>query len=254
MESQRQASELAAEESSPEGVDMDRMPATFYPDTKEEDIVTMLYPDFTTDKQRLEALDDATERAEGLSGLELMLADSIRGEMVRQAAILELDPQQGEQVLPKIERLRMIRQDHLQQAERITAEHEATLVAANAPSETLRSEAGVTQRIVHPVGQDPVADRFVSLDPDPERIYASKIVHRSSKVDDAVAFKEADLARIDLLDERMDSIQKGMNGLSTREYEKQQKNVDKLADERMIIRSDMGQRSEIGRASCRERV
>ncbi|HRH71390.1 MAG TPA: hypothetical protein PLB89_17960, partial [Flavobacteriales bacterium] len=89
IEEQRIASESAAEETAQEGVDMDRIPVTFYPDTKEADIVSMVYADYTADKRRLEALDDADARAAGLNGLELMLADSLRGELVRQAAVLE---------------------------------------------------------------------------------------------------------------------------------------------------------------------
>jgi len=243
MADQQAADELAAEEIALDGVDMDRIPATFYPDTKEADIVTMVYADFTADKQRLEALEDPAARAEGLNGLELMLADSLRGELVRQAAILELAPQQGEQVLPKMERLRLMRQDHLQQADRILQEHGTTLAERTQVSAPVGP--AVVQRTVtrYPVGQDPVADRFISLEADPERIYASKIEHRSAKVTDAVALKDVDIERMESLTERIDSLESSLVGLPRKEYEKVQRSADKLTDERMIMRADLGQRT-----------
>lgn len=242
---EEEANDAAAAELAQDGVDMDRIPATFFPDTKEADIITLVYPTFDSDKTRVEAIEDPAARAEGLSGLELMLADSLRGELVRQAAVLELAPQQGEHVLPKMERLRMIRQEHIQQAERIMQEHEAAMAERNAQVEEERTEPLATraERVSYPRGQDPVADRFVSLDPDAQEVYASKVEHRSDKVNDAVAFKDADLARMADLDERIDSIEAAMDGLGRKEYDKQRREADKLIDERMIIRADLGQRS-----------
>ncbi|MBK7618781.1 MAG: PD40 domain-containing protein [Flavobacteriales bacterium] len=224
-----------------EGVDMRRSPVTFYPVTKDEDIVTMLFQDYEADKLRLSQLEEGETKADGLSGLELMLADSLRGEMVRQAAVLELAPQQAEVILPKMERLRMIRQEHIQQATSIQREHQA-LLTRTAPIEAPGLERQVRTTAYAP-GEDPVTDRFISMVPDPQEIYASKVEHRSNKVDEALGYKEKDLARMQQLDLEIDSIEASMPGLPRKEYDKLRKSADKLIDERMIIRADLGQRS-----------
>ncbi len=239
----REAEETAASETSTDGVDMERSPAIFHPGMNEEDIITLVYPGYSTDKLRLQSLDDATARAEGLSGLELMLADSLRGELVRQAAILELDPQQGERVLPKMERLRMIRQAHMQEADRILADHEAATADPTMVSSMSGTPAGARTQVRYPAGKDPVADRFVALQPDPQEVFASKLEHRSKEVAEAVALKDADLSRMDLLDIEVDSLEAAMNGLPRKEYDKLRRAADRLIDERMIIRTELGQRS-----------
>src|SRR5690606_12443534 len=59
-------------------VDMGRIPLVFDRDAKDDDIITPLFRDYAADKDRLVELRDADERAAGLHGLELMLADSLR--------------------------------------------------------------------------------------------------------------------------------------------------------------------------------
>lgn len=240
---QQEAQDERAAELAVDGVDMERIPATFFADTKEADIITLVYPNYEVDKARVQAIEDPQARADGLSGLELMLADSLRGELVRQAAVLELAPQQGENVLPKMERLRMIRQEHIREADRIVQDHEAAMAAQAGQDQPLEPLATRAQRSNYPLGQDPIADRFVSLEPDPQEVYASKVEHRSSKVNEAVAFKDVDLARMADLDQRIDSIEATMVGLERKEYDKKRREADKLIDERMIIRADLGQRS-----------
>lgn len=228
------------EDLSMDGVDMQRTPLTFFPDTKADDIVTLVYPGYATDKAKLESVADPMERADGLSGLELMLADSLRDELVRQAAILELAPQQGEVVLPRMERLRAMRQEHVLEAERITREAEAM---AQAQAEEREGLARTASRSTYAPGEHPVTDRFIFKQADPQEVFASKVVHRSSKVDEAVAMKEADLERMVLLDERIDSLEAAMVDLPRKEYDKKRREADKLIDERMIIRSELGLRS-----------
>ncbi|MCB0769365.1 MAG: PD40 domain-containing protein [Flavobacteriales bacterium] len=225
------------------GVDMTRTPITFYPDSKDEDIIAMLHADYAADKERLEAIGDTTLRAEALSGLELMLADSLRGEMVRQATILELSPEQSDVVLPKMERLRVMRQTHLKTADQYERMSKAPLAERTEPLDADRARPAPRAAVRYLDGQDPIADRFVAVQPDAQNVYASKLEHRSTKVDDAVAFKDADLERLDRLTAEIDSIEMGMNGLPRKEYDKQRREADKLIDERMIIRSDLGQRS-----------
>lgn len=237
-----QTSEVVATESEMniDGVDMQRTPITFFPTTKEGDIVSLLYPDYERDRNRLATLADPLERAEGLSGLELMLADSLRGEMVRQAAVLELAPQQGANVLPKIERLRAMRQERILEAERLIRDAEGQAVIVQEPREGLGRTAS---RQMYPVGLNPVTDRFIHIQSDPQEVFASKVVHRSRKVDEAVAAKEADLERMHMLDLRIDSLEAAMVDLPRKEYDRKRREADRLIDERMIIRSDLGQRS-----------
>lgn len=223
-----------------EGVDMQRMPITFFPNTKEADIITLLYPAYERDKARLGTLTEPVERADGLSGLELMLADSLRGEMVRQAAILELAPQQATIVLPKIDRLRVMRQQRILEAERIANDAEAAAQATELPREGL---ARTASRQSYAEGQNPITDRFIYIPHDPQEVYASKVEHRSPEVSEAVAAKEGDLERMRSIDLRIDSLEAAMVDLPRKEYDRKRREADRLIDERMIIRSDLGQRS-----------
>ena len=59
-------------------------------------------------------MDDPIDRADGLNGLELMLADSLRGEMVRQLAVLQLDSSQAGTILPRISRLSKMREERIE--------------------------------------------------------------------------------------------------------------------------------------------
>ena len=223
-----------------DGVDMQRTPLTFFPADKDEGIIATLYADYDTDKARLAKVEDPAARADGLSGLELMLADSMRAEMVRQAAILELAPQQGEVILPRIERLRQIRQAHIQEAERIQEAATADALATAPSTEGLPRH---NPRATFPVGEDPIADRFIHINSDPQEVYASKVDHRSHQVAEAVELKMADLARMEELDHRIDSLEEAMVGLPRKEFDRERRKADKLIDERMIIRSELGQRS-----------
>ncbi len=232
-----------ADDYSMEDVDMDRMPATFYAETKDEDIITMVFSDYESDKQRLQGLDEANARLQGLSGLELMLADSLRGELVRQAAVLELAPERGEQILPKMERLRVMRQDHLNRAETLKREGEEVILSRTAVGDDVRSEVVQRTRVNYALGEHPVNDRFIAVVPDAQEIYTSKVEHRSSKVDEAVSMKEADLVRMQVLDEQIDALEDSMVGKPRKDYDKLRKSTDKLIDERMIIRAELGQRS-----------
>jgi hypothetical protein len=234
---------LSSEESSLYGVDMERVPLVFFEATKDETIVEMLYPGYEVDKKSLEALTDETERAEGLSGLELMLADSLRGEMVRQATILELGPEQGDRVLPKLERLRQMRQEHILNSERILGERESIAGERTRPLDEGREVRVEPTRVQYPLGEDPIKDRFVAVERDKEEVYTSKVEHRSRKLEDAVAFKMADLARMENLTAQIDSLEDGINELERKEFDKRRKSADKLIDEVLIIRTDLGQRS-----------
>ncbi|MCB0764412.1 MAG: hypothetical protein KDB84_06890, partial [Flavobacteriales bacterium] len=230
----------------PEGtaLDMERDPLVFDTAATDEFLIGELFADHAKDTERLLRTADADRRAAGLHGLELMLADSIRGEMVRQLAILELDPQQAERILPLVDRLRRLRESRLILGERYLEERQAELAEAGHDHDHSTASAEEATHTLTTSGRDPIMDRFVAVDPDRVRIYASDIEHRSPNVGDAIAFKNADLARIAQLDAEIDSLVDLMAGHARdKEYDRLIKRADRSRDDRLIIRTDLGQRS-----------
>lgn len=227
------------EEGADLAVDLSRAPLAFDRAITDEALVAKVFADHAADERRLQQLADADARADGLHGLELMLADSLRAEMQRQVAILELDPQQAETVLPRVERLRKLREERLQLAEEhLQRRQQELLVAPGA------AQAGTaTARAARP-GADPVEDRFVVIEGDTRAIYASTLAHRSPKVAEAVVQKEADLARMEALQVGIDSMMQRIDAMPVnRERDRQLKRMDRMRDDLLIARTDLGQRS-----------
>ncbi len=239
------AADGSSEDLSDVEIDPSRTPLTFDRSAPAGVIVPKLYADYERDKQRLMELPDADERAAGLNGLELMLADSIREEMARQVQLLELAPQRAEEVLPRVARLREMRAEQLQKAEQHLKDRQDELAALGtadgAPKSTGASD-GV--RVAGTTTSDPINDRFVQLAPYATDVYASKLEHRATTVDDAVAFRDADLARMEDLTTRIDSLEEFLaTAPRDRAYDRTRKETDRMIDERLIIRADLGQRS-----------
>ena len=225
--------------------DLTRPVLVFTGATKDEAIIDQLYRDYAGDRTRMEGIVDADERASGLNGLELMLADSLRAEMQRQVAVLQLAPQQAEVVLPRVDRLRRLRETHIQAGEGAIAsrQQEVNGIQPTQPREASVPERTATRRMD---GTDPIDDRFISIDRYAGNVFASKIEHRSQAkgVDDAVAAKNADLVRIDGLTTRIDSMERQLSGTPLgKDSDRMRKRIDQLIDERYIIRTDLGQRS-----------
>lgn len=228
-----------------EDVDMTRTALSFTEATKDDDIVRQLYADYSADLQRVAQLPDADERASSLNGLELMLADSIRAEMTRQVAILQLSPQQAEVVLPRVARLRKLKEEHEALGEQALAARQAELQASNTPEGSVNTGAS-TGRIEASSASDAINDRFVALDRYAASVYASKLEHRSQAkgVQEAIAFRDADVARMDVLTADIDSLEEVLLNMPVgRERDKLRKSADQMIDERLIVRTDMGQRS-----------
>lgn len=232
----------AAAEGEPDvEVDMSRPVIAFPASAKEEEIVAQLYRDYAADIQRAERMNDADARADAINGIELMLADSLRAEMQRQVAVLQLSPQQAEEVLPRVDRLRRLREEHLARGEQVLAQRQAELAGTNAPSAPVRMADPPTAAT-----SDRINERYVAIDRYARNVYGSKVEHRSRAkgVDDAVAFLQADQARIEDLSTRIDSLEKQLAGMPLgKESDKLRKKADQLIDERYIIRTDLGQRS-----------
>ncbi|MBK8497270.1 MAG: PD40 domain-containing protein [Flavobacteriales bacterium] len=240
------ANTAEAETADPAEVDMARPVLSFTPATKDAEIVRQLFADYKADSTRLQQIPDADERASGVNGLELMLADSIKAEMTRQVAVLQLSPQMAEQVLPRVDRLRRLREQHLAVGEQALAARRAE-VAGISPTERAVSERAVPSNTI-PRGRvvDAINDRFIEMERYAENVYASKLEHRSTArgMDDAIAFKHADVARMDALTTEIDSLEDVLERMPVgRDRDKLRKSTDQRIDERMIIRTDLGQRS-----------
>ncbi|MBL7980745.1 MAG: PD40 domain-containing protein [Flavobacteriales bacterium] len=240
-----ESTDRSADDLSDVQVDPARTPLVFDRNAPASAILPKLYADYDRDRKSLMELPDADERAAGLNGLELMLADSIREEMARQVQLLELAPQRAEEVLPRVARLREMRAEQLQKAEQHLRDRQNELAALGtadgAPKSTGASD-GV--RVAGTTNSDPVNDRFVQLAPYATDVYASKLEHRATTVDDAVAFRDADLARMEDLTTRIDSLEAYLaSATRDRAYDRTRKETDRLIDERLIIRADLGQRS-----------
>lgn len=226
-------------------VDFTQPVAVFTPATKDEEVIAQVYKSYAADRSRAERLPDADQRADAINGVELMLADSLRAEMQRQVAVLQLSPQQAEVVLPRVDRLRRLREDHITQGEQaITARQTELQQLADMPD-----AAGIANSqgdSLGKSGKDPINDRFIIIDRYARNVFASKVEHRSRAkgVSEAIAFRDADVARIEGLSARIDSMEKQLAGMALgKESDKLRKKADQLIDERYIIRTDLGQRS-----------
>jgi len=222
--------------------DMSRPVMVFTSAATDEEIIAKVYSGHAADLERAKRMSDADARADAINGIELMLADSIRAEMQRQVAVLQLSPQQADVVLPRVDRLRRLREDRLARGEQAIQERQAELNAAQ-PLAVNAAKSGVPRAAgTH----DPINDRFVAIDRYASNVYASKLEHRSrgKGIDEAIAFRDADVSRIDGLTVRIDSMEKQLAGMPfNKESDRLRKKTDQLIDERYIIRTDLGQRS-----------
>ncbi len=233
-----------------EPVDLDRVPMVFNRDTKEEELIGKLFPEYYDHKTRLESIPDADQRADGMHGLELMLADSLRSEMARQLLVLDLDPGQADRILPRVERLRGIRESHIREGERYIQERQEELLAVgSAPDPAYGRQMARMEQVVRSPSADlppadPLTDRYIHMHNDPLMVYHSEIRHRSKDVSEAINRKESDLARMDVLTMKIDSATAVLSDTKRgREHDRSRKHIDRLLDERLIIRTELGQRS-----------
>ena len=236
-----QASTLEAEPEVP--ADMSIPALGFNSAIRDEAIIADLYGEYASDLQRAERLVDLDARADAINGIESMLADSLRAEMQRQVAVLNMAPQQAEAVLPRVDRLRRLREEHLALGEQAIAQRQAELAGGGSQASNVIAEA---EAMPFALGKDPIKDRYVSIDRYARDVFSSKVVHRSTAkgMNDAIAFRDADVARMDDLSTRIDSMEKQLAGMPLgKESDKLRKKTDQLIDERYIIRTDLGQRS-----------
>ena len=220
-----------------------RTPLVFTEATPDERIIDQLFADHAQLRANLERLPDADERAEALNGFELMVADSIKEEMAAQLVVLELDPAQAPVILPRVERLRQLREARYADAERHLAERRDAITAAAGGDGAATEQAAIALRTAGlPPGEDPIRDRFVAIAPD--QVLHSTVQHRSPDVREAAAEKERDLAKLDDFTTRIDSLNALLLGSAdSDQLERIEKQRDRLLDERYILSTELGQRS-----------
>jgi hypothetical protein len=226
---------------------------TFDPAISDEALTALLYPEFTEDRDRMTGGTlDSRQRTMGLHGLELMLVDSIEAETARQLAELEADPGNAATVLPRVDRLRRMKESHQAEAERILASGDQQYAA----SETQQAEAAIRQEEDARLGAERSAgdermdltshvDRYVSVEDGAvgrEFVYESVVEHRSPTVREAVALKDRDLERIAMLGDEIDSLETVLEDMPAgKAYDKLRDRTDKLIDQEMVLRTEMGQ-------------
>ena len=218
----------------------------FSMDLNEGALIDLLAPNYARDKARLASLEDDRLRAEGAHGLELILVDSVQAETTRQLALLENAPDRAAEVLPRVDRLRQLKQRHLMEAERLLLVSRGE--AAPPSTVAMESTSGRPER-TGIAGQEASTgghlDRFVALQDDPEVVYESTLVHRSPEVAEAVALQQRDMETIAGLSETIDSLEHVLDTVPAgREYDRLRKRTDRMIDDRLILSTELGQRLE----------
>ncbi len=212
-------------------------------------LVADLYPDYATSKLRIERdADEPKERSAALHGLELMLVDSIEAENTRQLEHLERHPEESATVLKRVDRLRRMKEEHVQAAERAleasdqqyaAGESRAMEDAALSQKTTARQDAGA------PIAASitPHNDDYVNIAEDREQVYTSTMDHRTTKAAEAIRERDRDMATLVGLEESIDSLEAVLEGMpSGREQTKLRDKTDRLIDDHMILRTEIGQR------------
>ncbi|MBP6390926.1 MAG: PD40 domain-containing protein [Flavobacteriales bacterium] len=200
-----------------------------------------LYPGYAADVERLNTIADLDERIASLTGAELMLIDSIDAQTQRQLAVVEADATRAAEVLPRVERLRTLKLEHQQRIESLKQEASRTIVLAE---EAPQDRAPATPSHYPGMGTGSYDDHYVDIPEDPTRVYESRLEHRASTVSEAVGLMNKDLADMEVLTRRIDSMEQVLDTmLYGKARDKLLKSTDKLIDDRMIIRSDLGQRT-----------
>lgn len=228
-------------------------PIAFDRSATEELIIGEIFTSYAEDRRRIEHIADLDERNATMNGLELMLVDSITAQTDAQLAELEAHPEIAAEVLPRVDRLRMMKESHLRAADDALAASRRT-VPADLPVEDERlvsaqPAAGVPRatsaNAPARIEATAAGTRYVEVDPDPRRVYTSHVEHRAPKAIEAAAADQGTFEEIAMLDERIDSLELVLDDMPQgRAYDKLRAKTDRMIDDRMILRTEMGQRME----------
>lgn len=213
----------------PERPEFDLAALEFDPAMLDSLLLEDLYPGFLHDRRRIMTNQEDPERGISLHGLEMMLVDSIDAQVRRQLAMLEKAPEKASVVLPRLERLRTLKQAHLKDATALL--EQANAAAAPAPAAPVAT------------APTPHNDSYIAVASRPDRIYESVIDHRSPKVAEAVALKDKDLERMMRMEETIDSLETALDGMpGGKAWDKLRQRTDRLIDDHLILRTELGQR------------
>lgn len=220
-------------------------PILFTPDMSEQELVDAMYSAYAADHQRIEAMSDPTERQLALNGLELMLVDSIAAQSQAQVDELDRHPERSPEILPRVDRLRQMKEAHQRAAD------EAAMAARAVPS---TQAAGTDQQLLVsaqtgipvPDASDmqELAERYVAIQPEGEYIYESKLEPRASTDVEAFAQHQRDIVELIAIEDRIDSLEDMLQRMPPgKDYDRLRDKADRAIDDRMILRAEMGQRS-----------
>ncbi|MCB0793875.1 MAG: hypothetical protein KDB88_03985 [Flavobacteriales bacterium] len=180
--------------------------------------------------------------------------DSIDRETTMHLDMLERDPSMASVVLPRLQRLRDLKQSSLDHVDALRTESSRTeVIAANAPMEAPAARTGEGPGTVPtaassvraaPMVASPSA-RYIVPETRPDRTYHSAFAHRSKEIAEAVQLRDQDLQRIDALQHDIDSLQAVLDTMPRgKAYDKIEKERYRYLDDQLIVRTELGQRSE----------
>ncbi len=212
-------------------------------------LIADIYPDYAARKQLMEReLDDPKELSAALHGLELMLVDSIDAENTRQLDHLERHPGESAAVLKRVDRLRTMKEEHVAEADRALAAAEQQYAAGESRA---MEDAALSQATPDRARDDrPIAasatphnDDYVNIAEDREQVYTSTMDHRAEKIGDAIRERDRDLTTMADLEDRIDSLEGVLESMPIgKEQTKLRDRTDRLIDDHMILRTEIGQR------------
>ncbi|MBL7984583.1 MAG: hypothetical protein JNM91_06260, partial [Flavobacteriales bacterium] len=221
----------------------------FPADITEAELVGRLFADYTSDKERITTSTiEARDRSTGLHGLELMLVDSIEAENARQLALLEKNPEQAATILGRSDRLRILKDEHLRAAERALVEGQQEYVAGEsrlAEDAAIAGSADQAERVdasPFTASATPHNDAYIQLNTEPEAIYSSPIDLRSDGALSELRELNKNGNRLADLEDRIDSLEMVIEAMPPgKARDKQRDRTDKLIDDHMILRTEIGQ-------------
>lgn len=227
---------------------------TFDADLGDDPLAERLMPGVTEDMALLKRVEDMQERNEAMADLERMLLDSIDAQVERQLAVLEADASKAPEVLPRVERLRVMKLEHQRRLDNLGSESAMGSAAARTegqPASPVTTDpATATQTMASGTSErDPaqvrrMEERYVAVTPDPIRVYESRMVPRSTKTTQAMAELELETGRMADAQLRVDSLEEVLSEMEWgRERDKLRKSTDKLIDDLLIDRTSAGQRT-----------
>ena len=234
-----------------------RAPLVFDAREREDVLIARIHPDYATGRERLlRDTNDAGERAAALHGLELMLVDSIGAETDRQLARLERDTTGKAGVLARVDRLRALKEEHIRAADEELANagqrYEATEYRREEDAMLLdgvmdpASPGAVAENIIV-ASPTPHNDDYVHVRTEPELVYSSTMDHRSTEkgFSTAIRDRDRDMDMLTGLEERIDSLETVLEGMPVgRDFTRLRDRTDKLIDQHMVLRMEIGQRME----------